>query len=153
LLKIPGTTEIREVPNMRRLLPSRRSGGWFCLGVVWALLLTAGLWLHPVLHGQWSPDVAARTALTAIGQSALVHAAGWFGWRWLWGCGIAGAAIGVALLHVYAASDMAGWEDLIGVMALMFVTLIGLAAGLLAEVASATWKWYKRKNRPPGNPG
>lgn len=138
---------------MRRFVPSRRSGGWLALGAGWALLLTAALWLHPVLQHRWSPDIAARLALFAFGHSVFVHAAGWFGWRRLWGFGVAGAAIGVALLHGYAASDMGGWEDLIGAMALTTVTVIGVAAGLLAEVAGAVWAWQKRKNRRPGGPG
>ncbi|MEK3883486.1 hypothetical protein [Paenibacillus sp. PL2-23] len=128
-----------------RWIPEKGSGKWWGYAVISTIVVGALLWLirFGLADQTFTGTHALRMVLLAAALSLVFHLAGWLGARWLWGFSSAGLLAGLAAMTVYAGGDT-GWEDLASMLAFFFLVGIGIAAGIVAEIAAAIVR-YRRK--------
>lgn len=121
---------------MNRILPGKRDNKWFLWVAVYGVALT--ILLGAVRFLVWDQDfdsvIAFRFVLLSFFLAIVVNGFGWLGARWIWTLTSAGLAAGLGAMFFYAYRDMAGWEDLAGLLAFLECVIIGFALGIVAEV-------------------
>lgn len=128
------------------LLPGPKSYGWFVYAGLHLILNAGSLFLGRAVLGMSFdiPSVGAVFLLSLL--AAVVVFLGYFGPRLLSGIFALGniAAMGYLLFTAFTGKS-GGWADLAGFAGYLFLSGLGLALGVTAELLRIFWKSVKRK--------
>ncbi len=117
-------------------LPLKNSKNWLWVFLVYWLLVYGGFIItRLVLDTQLTPSILTAFAILALISAFIPCLVGFLGGQMFFLVNAFFSGIGIIYMFVVILKNMSpGWEDLTSVLSYIFVSLIGIIIGIIAQI-------------------